>query len=59
MRATIKKGILAVMGDPKYRATELFIGKYTAKMMPMKSASNMSIIVCIIVSLNSPHRLIV
>jgi hypothetical protein len=44
----IKNGILAVMGDSKYLATELFIGKYNASTMPMKTVNNVNNNVCII-----------
>ena len=39
IRAMRKNGMLAAMGAFIYLATTLFIGRYTASMMPMRTAS--------------------
>ena len=50
IRAMIKNGMLAAMGEFKYLATEPFIGKYTANMIPIKTANKVYNGVCMISS---------
>ena len=50
IRAMRKNGMLAAMGEFKYLATELFIGKYTANMNPIKTADRVYSNVCMISS---------
>ena len=42
--ATKKKVIFAVIGDPKYLETALFIGRYMESIAPIKSENKINVI---------------
>lgn len=47
-RATRKKVIFAVIDEPKYLETELFIGRYIESIAPIINENKISIVVCIL-----------
>ena len=47
IRATTKKMTVAAIEEPRYLATELFIGKYIATIMPINNATKTNVDVCI------------